>query len=264
MPAGPGFERALIESGVVARGHFRYESGHHGDLWVDLDAWFADAARAREWSTVLARRAAELEPAIVCGPETGGAQVAATLAVELRAEPVFAERIVAPASGVRYRLPDPMRARLRDRRVLLVDDAINAGSACESTLAELRAVRRGADRPREPARAGRRRGADRGARVRAAPHARVLRARNVDARRMPAMRRRRAAERPRRRRRMTSVSQVAREARAACSTCCRATDRAVAIARHRRVSLDRSVTRSDRATPARGGPSRLTGLLLAT
>lgn len=121
----------------ASRGHFRYESGHHGNLWLDLDAAFVDARRARGWAAQLARRAAECRPDVVCGPLVGGALVAQTTAAELGADFVFAERSVAPDGAVRYRVPGTLRGRVRGRRVLLVDDAVNAGSALLGTLADL-------------------------------------------------------------------------------------------------------------------------------
>jgi orotate phosphoribosyltransferase len=35
----------LIEALAARRGHFRLESGHHGELWLDLDPLFARPAR---------------------------------------------------------------------------------------------------------------------------------------------------------------------------------------------------------------------------
>jgi len=51
-------EEAVRAAVSAARGHFRYESGHHGDLWLDLDGLLVDARRVRDWATELARRAA--------------------------------------------------------------------------------------------------------------------------------------------------------------------------------------------------------------
>ena len=48
-------ERAVLEAAVASRGHFRYESGHHGDLWLDLDRLFVDARRTRGWVSALAQ-----------------------------------------------------------------------------------------------------------------------------------------------------------------------------------------------------------------
>ena len=127
----------VLDAVGASRGRFRYESGHHGDLWLDLDGLFVDARRARGWAAVLAARAAECRPDVVCGPLTGGAFVAQSVAAELGADFVFAERATSPEGAVRYRVPESLRGRVRGRRVLLVDDAINAGSALLATLADL-------------------------------------------------------------------------------------------------------------------------------
>src|SRR6185312_1793910 len=120
------------------RGHFRYESGHHGDLWLDLDGLLVDARRVRDWAKVLARRAGGCRPDIVCGPLTGGAFVAQFLAAELGIGFAYAERLKSTTGAVRYRIAGPLRTIVRGKRVLLADDAVNAGSALTATLTELR------------------------------------------------------------------------------------------------------------------------------
>ncbi|HEY9347586.1 MAG TPA: hypothetical protein VIQ53_19840, partial [Inquilinus sp.] len=74
---------SLREAVSATRGHFLYESGHHGDLWLDLDSLFLDAARMRGWAAALARQASGLGAEIVCGPLTGGAFLAQSIAAEL-------------------------------------------------------------------------------------------------------------------------------------------------------------------------------------
>jgi hypothetical protein len=69
-------------------------------------------------------------------PLTGGAFVAQFVAAEIGCGFAFAERIVA-GEKVRYRIPGALRPVVRDRRVLLVDDAVNAGSALLATRQEL-------------------------------------------------------------------------------------------------------------------------------
>lgn len=130
-------ERALRGANALSHGHFRYESGHHGDLWLDLDVMFGDARRMRDWAAALAELMAGDTADAVCGPLTGGAFVAQLLAAELGADLVFAERLVA-ADAVAYRIPDALRPIVRGRRVVLVDDAVNAGSALQATLDDLR------------------------------------------------------------------------------------------------------------------------------
>jgi orotate phosphoribosyltransferase len=137
----PDLEQALLDgsagAAVATRGHFRYESGHHGDLWLDLDALLVDAQAVQGWAAALAEQVAPCRPEVVCGPLTGGAFVAQALAAILGAAFVFAER--SPVQGsVRYRIPDGLRARLAGRRVVLADDAVNAGSALLATLEDAR------------------------------------------------------------------------------------------------------------------------------
>lgn len=123
---------------AAARGHFRYESGHHGDLWLDLDTLFLDAREVRRWGTALARQAASRDAQVICGPLTGGAFIAQEMAAELGASFVFVERFVSQAGAVAYRVPASLRARLRGRSAIVVDDVVNAGSALLATVAELR------------------------------------------------------------------------------------------------------------------------------
>jgi len=130
--------RELLDAMNASSGHFLHESGHHGDLWLDPDALFLDAGRARAWGSMLARPAAACRPEVVCGPRTGGARLAELMAAELGTGCAFAVRDAPEGRPVRYRLPESCREVVRDRRVLVVDDAVNAGSALRATLAGLR------------------------------------------------------------------------------------------------------------------------------
>ena len=136
-PASSEIAKTLLSAVAVSRGHFVYESLHHGDLWLDLDALFVDARRARSWASVLAHRVVACRPEIVCGPLVGGAFVAQSIAAEIGAGFAFAERLTSEAGPVRYHIPESLRGALHGRRVLLVDDAVNAGSAWRSTLTDL-------------------------------------------------------------------------------------------------------------------------------
>ncbi len=123
-------------------GHFRLESGHHSDRWLDLDKVFARPSALRPFVTELARRVTGHGVDTVCGPLNGGAFLAELMALELGADFAFAERIVSQRSGlfpVDYRIPPALQAELRGRRVAIVDDAISAGSAVRGTLADAKA-----------------------------------------------------------------------------------------------------------------------------
>jgi orotate phosphoribosyltransferase len=132
----------LIEALAARRGHFGLESGHHGELWLDLDALFARPARLAPFVADLAERLSGCGADVVCGPLVGGAFVAQAVADRLGIEASWTERVAAPSSGglypARYRVPEALRDRLRGRSVAVVDDVVNAGSATRATIADLR------------------------------------------------------------------------------------------------------------------------------
>jgi orotate phosphoribosyltransferase len=104
----------LLDLIPAHHGHFAYTSGDHGDLWLDLDALFAHPRRLRPYVTAVA----DLLPPcdVVCGPLTGGAYLAQFVADTLDADFAWTEGRT-------------LTGDVTDRRVAIVDDAINAGSA---------------------------------------------------------------------------------------------------------------------------------------
>jgi orotate phosphoribosyltransferase len=133
----------LIDALDARRGHFRLESGHHGELWLDLDALFARPARLAPFVAELTGQLARCGADVVCGPLAGGAFVAQAVAGRLGIEASWTERVAAPSGGglyaARYRIPEALRDRVRGRSVAVVDDVVNAGSATRATIADLRA-----------------------------------------------------------------------------------------------------------------------------
>jgi orotate phosphoribosyltransferase len=125
----------LWELLAAQRGHFRYESGHHGGLWLDLDGLFVRPARLDPFVDRLAGLLPEVDA--LCGPLVGGAFVAQLLALRLDADCFHTDRM-AGAGPMSYRLPAALAGRLAGRRVAIVDDGINAGSAVGATLAAVR------------------------------------------------------------------------------------------------------------------------------
>jgi orotate phosphoribosyltransferase len=95
----------------------------------------------RPLAVELAGRLAPYAVDSVCGPLVEGAFVALAVAAELGVEFAYAERIASAGEGlfpIEYRLPGPLRERVRGRRVAIVNDVIAAGSAVRGTLADLR------------------------------------------------------------------------------------------------------------------------------
>ena len=124
-------------------GHFRLESGHHGDRWLDLETLCFNVFAAQQMAMRLCTRLASHDMEAVCGPLVEGAFVGLMVAEEL-VLPFTYSTPGAPSAPdrlfpVKYRIPDPLRPKLKGRRVAVVTDVIGAGSAVRGTLDDLRA-----------------------------------------------------------------------------------------------------------------------------
>jgi orotate phosphoribosyltransferase len=124
-------------------GHFLFESGHHGRLWLDLDAMLWDPAALTSCLSALAEPVSDAGADLVVGPLVGGALLGYRIAERLGLPFTYAEPDGSDTDGLyaaRYRLPPAMRSRVKGRRVAIVDDVINAGSAVRATAAAVRAA----------------------------------------------------------------------------------------------------------------------------
>jgi len=126
-------EIEIFDELAARTGHFRFESGHHGDLWLELDALFADPVRTERLAAALTDRLGGRGIEVVCGPMTGGALLALTISRPLAVTFAYTERIVDGDNAVRYSLPAAQSALVSGRRVAIVEDVINAGSATGGT-----------------------------------------------------------------------------------------------------------------------------------
>ena len=124
-------------------GHFRFESGHHGDLWLEIARLYLRPNRLRRFAAALAQRLAAHGVEAVCGPLVEGAFLAQMVAQELDVEFYFAEQFLSPRRDglypVGYRIPEALRAEIRGKGTAVVDDVINAGSAVRGAVADLHA-----------------------------------------------------------------------------------------------------------------------------
>jgi|RhiMetdeSRZDD1v2_1073273.scaffolds.fasta_scaffold15575_4 orotate phosphoribosyltransferase len=123
------------------RGHFLLESGHHGDLWLDLELLCLAPEPVRGLAARLAARLRLYEVEAVCGPLVEGAFVALMVASALGVPFTYSECFPDPDNcdlfPVDYHVPRALRAKVRGRRVAIVNDVINAGSAVRATLRDL-------------------------------------------------------------------------------------------------------------------------------
>jgi len=136
-------QQEVLNLFAARRGHFRFESGHHGDLWLEIPPAYIDPMRLRRFAAELARLLAAHDVEAVCGPLVEGALLAQMVAEEIRAEFYFAEQFTRPEADslftVGYRIPKSLRGVLRGKRTVVVDDVINAGSAVRGATEDLEA-----------------------------------------------------------------------------------------------------------------------------
>jgi len=129
------------------QGHFKLESGHHGDLWFQLETLCLHSREIRPFAVRLAERLTRHNVEVVCGPLVEGAFVALLVSLELGCDFTYAERFVDVAREglfpVAYHLPKALQLAVKGKRVAIVNDVINAGSAVRGTLLDLEAI--GAD-----------------------------------------------------------------------------------------------------------------------
>jgi orotate phosphoribosyltransferase len=141
-PLKSNMQEQVAQPLPAREGHFVFESGHHGQLWLDLELLFLHPERLRPLAEALADRLRGYRAAAVCEPLVEGAFVGLMVASSLRlpfsySEPVRDHR-AAGLFPVSYPVPKPLQPGLRGKRVAIVNDVINAGSAVRGTLASLK------------------------------------------------------------------------------------------------------------------------------
>src|SRR5579864_7782066 len=128
---------------ATRKGHFRYESSYHSDLWLDLDRLFLRPRAVQPFAMELAKILTPYNVTAVCGSLVGGAFLAQMVAAELDVEFFYTERFVRPQQEglypIAYRLPDGLHQAIRGKDIAILDDVISAGSAVRGTLTDLRA-----------------------------------------------------------------------------------------------------------------------------
>lgn len=126
--------------------HLALESGLHGDLLLDLDAFCDRPVEVAPHVDALAALIESLGADVVGGPLIGGALVAWAVAERLGLGFAATEREPEPSEvgpfPYQYRLTGQPE-RLAGHRVVVVDDVINAGSATVGTLSALRSANAG-------------------------------------------------------------------------------------------------------------------------
>jgi len=134
-------KNGVLSLACARQGHFLYESGHHGDLWLDLETLCRCPAELRPLVGELASRLSWYKPEVVCGPLVEGALVGLLVANELGCEFAYGSRFACDEAsqlfGVKYSLPTALRRVVKGKGVVIVNDVISAGSAVRGTYEDL-------------------------------------------------------------------------------------------------------------------------------
>src|SRR5258708_20705071 len=141
----PGFMKDNLLSLVRGRqGHFRLESGHHGDLWFQLETLCLHSREIRPFAARLTAQLVQHRVEVVCGPLVEGAFGALLVSLEFGWDVAYAERFADTTREglypVEYRLPKALQPAVQGKRVAIVNDVINAGSAVQGTFFDLQAL----------------------------------------------------------------------------------------------------------------------------
>ena len=123
-------------------GHFVFESGHHGELWLELERLALHPEELRPLVDALATRLRAHRAELICAPLVEGAFVGLMLAETLGLEFTYSLPTRDPSAAglfpVSYAIPKPLERALAGKRVAVVNDVTNAGSAVRGTLEDLR------------------------------------------------------------------------------------------------------------------------------
>ena len=141
----------LLNLLAARKGHFRYESGHHGDLWLEIPALYLRPDRLgpspRSWPVGSLRMAWRRSVARWSKGRCWRRWSPRSWAPSSisRSSSLAREAMACTRSDTASRTPS---AHARDKVTAVVDDVINAGSAVRGAVADLRTCRREAGRHR--------------------------------------------------------------------------------------------------------------------
>ena len=125
-------------------GHFRLESGHHSDMWMDLEVLCLRPTTIKPLADQLAERLRPYALDVVCGPLNEGAFVALMVASALGCQFTYAERIANPTSSelfpVRYQVPRSLHKFIAGKRIGVVNDVTSAGSAVRGAYEDVQRI----------------------------------------------------------------------------------------------------------------------------
>lgn len=137
-------EETVLSLVRARQGHFKLESGHHGDLWLELETLCLHSREIRGVAGQLGAKLSRHQIEAVCGPLVEGSFIALLVSLELGCDFVYAERFAnndrQGLYPVEYRVPKAQHPAVKGKRVAIVNDVISAGSAVRGTFFDLQAI----------------------------------------------------------------------------------------------------------------------------
>ena len=133
-----GVRELLAQHGAIQKGHFKYESGRHGEHYVEKFRLLERPQISERLCSQIAEQFESLCPEVVAGPTTGGLLLAYETARALGNEVLafFAE----PSPSGDGRLFGRGFAFVPDQPVLIVDDVLTTGGSVRDTIDAVRAA----------------------------------------------------------------------------------------------------------------------------
>jgi hypothetical protein len=95
-------------------GHFELESGHHGDLWFQLETLCQHSRQIQPFARQLADKLMTYQVEVICGPLIEGAFIALLVSLEIGRDFLYAERFPnTERQGLYSRVPPSGSATIR-------------------------------------------------------------------------------------------------------------------------------------------------------
>jgi len=108
-------EKYVAELLKEQNGHFKFESGHHGTKWLELDLLFYHPEKIDPVVEELSGQIMKFTPEVVCRPFEEGAFLALLVALKLGISFTYASRSNNTFSN-NYAIPNSQEKNYRERR----------------------------------------------------------------------------------------------------------------------------------------------------
>lgn len=121
--------------GCISTGHFVYASGMHGDVYVNKATLYKNPTLLAELSDAIVHAFKDERIEVIVGPAVGAAILSQTVGAAFhRAGMSDVEAIYADKDGDSFALKRGYDKAVEGKRVLMVEDIMNAGSSLKKAI----------------------------------------------------------------------------------------------------------------------------------